>query len=132
MLDIFLNWQFFLQKNISLSLCCQIAKLKLPMCGQSLKEINWFLLIEQMKTVLFQYWVNSFKTIQKLKNIIFYFKIWIFYQLFIPTEANFRMLAAWPNSLHFFNLGNIFAHVFFHFGPLYQIKIWIITIYKIV
>ena len=36
MLDIFLSWQFFLQKNISLSLGHQIAKLKLPTCGQGL------------------------------------------------------------------------------------------------
>ena len=37
MLDIFLNWQFFYKKNISLSLCRQLVKLKLPTCGQGLK-----------------------------------------------------------------------------------------------
>ena len=37
MLDIFLSLQFFWQKNISVSLCRQIAKLKLPTCGQSLR-----------------------------------------------------------------------------------------------
>ena len=33
----FSSWQFFWQKNITLSLCHQIAELKLPMCGQGLK-----------------------------------------------------------------------------------------------
>ena len=57
MLDIFFKLAIFFYKNISLSLCRQIAKLKLPTCGQGLRPfghstITSFKVLTHLKSAL--------------------------------------------------------------------------------